>query len=197
MSPEVYVVAILNPPAGSTAGERIALGYRKMGVGDAITVKNDYTQADTAYVTYEALAFMPGTFPSDKFYTRIPGVVGGYIFNNEMPQDVDLPYQAEQDAFDNLYWQKEAQYRAASSLQEGSELLLWGYQNLSPVGASSSGARAPKAVKIVAAHGVDGVVVVLDVMDKDEAVTAQGNTETPMFFHTGQTVAFADGIPAD
>ncbi|KUI43281.1 hypothetical protein AU197_25495 [Mycobacterium sp. IS-1590] len=198
VSPEIYIVETLNPPAGSSGGERLVLGFRKIGFGEDITVRYDYPQAEGAYVTVEAMAFMPGTFPQDRFYTRIPGVVGGYIFNNEMPEDVDLANKYELDNLQEQINRKEAQFRAASSLQQGSEALMWGYQNLNPVGASSQGARAPRAVKIVAGHAVNGVQVVLDVIDYDEAAALYGNTETPMLLHTGADLSPTRiGIPED
>lgn len=196
VSPDVYVLALLNPP-GSQSGDRIVLGWRKMRVGEDITVKQDYNQTDRFTVTYEAMAFMPGTFPEDQFHTRIPGVVGGYIFNNEIPESADTALQIDEDNMREEFNRKEARRRAASSLGEGAALTLWGLENLNPVGVAGKPAtRGARAVKTVAPVLVDGVVVTLDVMSKDEAVQQNGSSETPMLYHEGANLGRTQiGIP--
>ncbi|ORB62730.1 hypothetical protein BST47_22300 [Mycolicibacterium tusciae] len=195
VSPEVYIVTTLNPPAGSSGGERLVLGFRKMAVGEDITVKNDYPQAEGAYVTVEAMAFMPGTFPQDRFYTRIPGVVGGYIFNNEMPEDVDLANKYENDNLLEQIDRRQKQYDAATSLQQGSELLLWAIQNANPSGAAANQVkRIPQGVKLID----NGVEVAIEVLSNEETITQYGATETPMLFHEGiSLIPTRIGIPED
>lgn len=93
VTPDIYVVSALHA-ANDTLhnGNPLVLGYRKMVVGDDITIKYDYPQEPDAYVTYWVAAFLPGTFPEDEFKTR-DARVGGYIFDNEIPAEVYHSWQ--------------------------------------------------------------------------------------------------------
>jgi len=99
--PETYVVSVLVAKETTPGGAREAyvIGYRKMNYGDVITLRNDYPQ-ESSYVTFSNVDFLPGTFPTELFKTRIEGVVGGYIFNNEIPEDLCgcMQYLAGSDA---------------------------------------------------------------------------------------------------
>ncbi|MDG4668015.1 Ig-like domain-containing protein [Mycobacterium sp. 236(2023)] len=91
---EIYIVSVLNVKAPGTSilgsvGERYVLGYRKMEqIGQFVTISNPTTSPkfddDLTYISHVALAFAPGTFPHQRFKQRIPGVVGGNIFDNEI-----------------------------------------------------------------------------------------------------------------
>ncbi|MEZ0358728.1 tandem-95 repeat protein [Mycobacterium sp. SA01] len=96
---EVYVVSLLHVP-GMKYYEGYVIGYRKMAKGNTIYVKSDMLNharvvGDTgevkeAFVDYEAIEVVPGTFPEDWFYQRDPNV-GGFIFDNELPSDALVP----------------------------------------------------------------------------------------------------------
>ncbi|AKK25925.1 tandem-95 repeat protein [Mycobacterium sp. EPa45] len=97
---EVYVISLLHVP-GMKYYEGYVIGYRKMAKDDAIYVKSDMVTksrvvSDTgvvteAFIDYDAIEVVPGTFPEDWFYQRDPGDVGGFIFDNELPSDAMIP----------------------------------------------------------------------------------------------------------
>ncbi|MCV7345185.1 Ig-like domain-containing protein [Mycolicibacterium rhodesiae] len=102
---EVYVVSLLHVP-GMKYYEAYVIGYRKMEKGDFIYVKSDSANqarvdggtgvVKQAFVDYEAIEVVPGTFPEDWFYQRDPGDVGGFIFDNELPSDALKPEEEKQ-----------------------------------------------------------------------------------------------------
>ncbi|MGB3356311.1 MAG: Ig-like domain-containing protein [Mycobacterium sp.] len=101
-SPDVYVVSVLNL-GGNTDG--LVTGYRKMELGDAITVKFDVPRPDgTPWVEYAPVAFAVGTFPTELFRTRFDpdGEVGGYMFNNEIDEEDFQAWQADWDEYENI-----------------------------------------------------------------------------------------------
>ena len=84
---DVYVVTLLRTPTiGTVPGPDYVVGFRKMELGDDITVLYEY-QWEGVHIEEAVVAYMPGTFPEHLFKTRIPGVVGGNIFDNEMSAD--------------------------------------------------------------------------------------------------------------
>lgn len=105
---DVYVISILHLP-GEGYSDGWLLGFRKMTPGDSILVKDEMLNPDRVnldgtvkapFVTQWAIGVPYGTFPENRFYNRIPGVVGGNMFDNELsPND----YTAiEQDGYDQF-----------------------------------------------------------------------------------------------
>ena len=103
--PDVYVISKLHMTGYPYYNDTV-LGYQKLSLGDTVYIKEDEGNSarvdqgtgivKQSYVTYDAVAFAPGTFPEDWFYTRIPGVVGGFIFNNELPEDAMVDTQQQE-----------------------------------------------------------------------------------------------------
>lgn len=92
---DVYLLSILRVP-GMGTDEGLALGYRKMAKGETTYVKSDIGNnarigtdglVKEAYIEYDAIQVVPGSFPEDWFYQRDPGDVGGFIYDNEVPSD--------------------------------------------------------------------------------------------------------------
>lgn len=87
--PDVYVISSLKIPTGRGGFDSYVIGWRKVEIGDAVTLKQDYPNA-SGYINYNTVAWMPGQFPEDLFKARIPGLVGGSIFNNELSAEALL-----------------------------------------------------------------------------------------------------------
>jgi VCBS repeat-containing protein len=178
---DVYVLSTIYP-AGETTNPYV-VGYRKMETGDTITVHQN-TPSDTAQtVRYKVVAFAPGTFPTDLFHTRADGV-GGYIFNNEIPESVEVPWQYQMDDEENIADIQRKQSNAARDVLPGIEGTLTGYQLL-------QGARLNSLTKAVtvgkdlrtiyevktAVNGTKTLVPIALADDKDN--------EFPIAYHQG------------
>lgn len=91
VTPDVYVVMYVGTGGedGQGYSNPLILGYRKLEKGESIRVRLEYPKdMVNPRIGYTQVRFLPGTFPEDQFRTRIPGQVGGYIFNNEIPPDM-------------------------------------------------------------------------------------------------------------
>ncbi len=102
--PDVYMLSLLNVGLGIDHSlESYVMGYRKMGIGDPITVKDDYGSFNpfVPFVTYVPAIVPQGKFPYELFKNRsADGVVGGFIFDNEIAQSdwTVTQYSSEEQA---------------------------------------------------------------------------------------------------
>nr|WP_255390325.1 Ig-like domain-containing protein [Mycobacterium sp. 852014-52144_SCH5372336] len=183
VQPDLYIVSTMH--LDGEYGNPYVLGWRKVDFGESIYVKDDtWRPAGNAWITHDLLAFMPGTFPEHLFHTREPGEVGGYIFNNEIPEQNMEPWQLQwAEDFEPLRNYMEEQRLKSPFIQAQGTATLTALEMFGSAPAKVRGIR-------YVANGIELIT------DEQEIVNHYGGTTTPVFVFEGVEYSPAPQIGA-
>lgn len=147
--PDAYLLTTLRDQNANG----FVLGARKMNLGDTVTVKND-APSTSPFIEHALVLFLPGTFPTELVQPeRIPGLVAGYIFDNEVDADRREAWELDWETKERFTKMQQELSRNLAAFQYGAEFAA-------QVMDAAGGRGKVKIVKVVGGKIVTEVVSV-------------------------------------